>query len=219
MKIRNPTVIRWIGFLGAILIRVWIGTLSFRFRIMGQSNYPRRGPMSRRYIFVFWHENILVPCEAFVRPDILVLVSQHADGEMIAQVCKHVGWGVIRGSSTRGGIKALREMIRASQSHHFAVMPDGPRGPRRHVQLGLIYLAAKTGLPIVALGIGHDRPWRLKTWDRFAVPRPFTQAICLALDPIHVPPDSTKAQMEEFRARVEQNLNSVTDHAERLASR
>jgi lysophospholipid acyltransferase (LPLAT)-like uncharacterized protein len=219
VKIRNPTIIKWIGFLGAIFIRVWIGTLSFRFRSVGEDCYPSRGRITGRYIYAFWHENILVPCQTFPQRDILVLISQHADGEMIAQVCKHMGWGAIRGSSTRGGIKALREMIRASQSNHFAVMPDGPRGPRRHVELGLIYLAARTGLPIVLLGIGHDRPWRLRTWDRFVVPRPFTQAICIALDPIHIPQDATKAQLEESRSQVEKALNDVTDYAERLASR
>ena len=219
MRIRNPTIIKWIGFLGAILIRVWIGTLSVRCRFLGKDCLPSRAQITERYIYAFWHENILVPCESFPQRNILVLISQHADGEMIAQVCKHMGFGTIRGSSTRGGIKALREMIRASECNHFAVMPDGPRGPRRHVELGLIYLAAKTGLPIVPLGVGHDRPWRLKTWDRFVMPRPFSQAICIALDPICIPPNATKDQLEEYRVRVEKALNDVTDCAERLASR
>ena len=219
MRIRNPTIIKWIGFLGAILIRVWIGTLSVRCRFVGKDSLPSRARITERYIYTFWHENILVPCESFPQRNILVLISQHADGEMIAQVCKHIGFGTIRGSTTRGGIKALREMIRASECNHFAVMPDGPRGPRRHVELGLIYLAAKTGLPIVLLGVGHDRPWRLKTWDRFVMPRPFSQAICIALDPIPIPQNASKAQLEEYRARVEKALNDVTDYAERLASR
>src|ERR1043166_4175316 len=156
MKIRHPTLIKWIGFLGAVLIRVWISTISFRVRSIGENVYPQLG-VKRRYLYAFWHENILVPCGIFARRDILVLISHHADGEMIAQVCKHVGFGTIRGSSTRGGMKAMREMVRASADSHLAVIPDGPRGPRRHVELGLIYLAAKTGLPIVLVGIGHDR--------------------------------------------------------------
>ena len=219
MKIRNPAVIKWIGFLGAVLIRVWIGTLSLRFRSVGEDYYPSRGKINRRYIYAFWHENILVPCQAFAQRDVLVLISHHADGEMIALVSKHMGWGTVRGSSTRGGAKALREMIRASENNHFAVMPDGPRGPRWHVELGMIYLAAKTGLPIILLGIGHDRPWRLKTWDRFVLPRPFSQAVCIALDPIHVPQNASKAQLEEIRQQVETALIEVTDYAERLASR
>ena len=105
MKIRNPAVIKWIGFLGAVFIRVWIGTLSLRFRSVGKDHYPSRGRINRRYIYAFWHENILVPCQAFAQRDVLVLISQHADGEMIALVSKHMGWGTVRGSSTRGGLR------------------------------------------------------------------------------------------------------------------
>ncbi len=218
MKIRHPTLIQWIGFLGAIVIRVWIGTLSFRYRSLGDNVYPDRG-VTEQYLYAFWHENILVPCQAFARRDTLVLISQHADGEMIAKVCKHLGWGTIRGSSTRGGIKAMRAMIRASSDRHLVVIPDGPRGPRRHIELGMIYLAAKTGIPIVLLGVGHDRPWRLNTWDRFAIPRPFSTALVLASAPIHIPEDAGKADLEAYRQQVEQALTDLTDYAERLASR
>jgi len=219
MKIRNAVIIKWIGFLGAILIRCWIGTLSFRYRPIGARLHPLQENLHGHYLYTFWHENILVPCSSFACRDIHVLISEHADGEMIAQICKHVGYSTIRGSKTRGGMKAMREMIRASTNCHIAVMPDGPRGPRRHVELGLIYLAAKTGLPILLIGVGHDRPWRLNTWDRFVVPRPFSQAIVVQAEPIHVAADANKAQLEEYRARVEKMLNDVTDYAERLACR
>jgi lysophospholipid acyltransferase (LPLAT)-like uncharacterized protein len=219
MKIRHPTVIKWIGFVGALIIRLWIRTLSFRYYSVGPNLNPMSDGFEGRYIYVFWHENILVPCYQFARRDVLVLISQHADGEMIAQVCKHIGYGTVRGSSTRGGLKAMREMIRAADNCHIAIMPDGPRGPRRHVELGLIYLAAKTGLPLVLAGVGHDRPWRLKTWDRFAMPRPWSKSVILTLEPIHIPENATKAELETFRQQVEQALVEVTDCAERLASR
>lgn len=218
MKIRHPAIIKWIGFLGAIFIRVWVGTLSFRYRSLRENVFFDRGAKGP-YLVAFWHENIMVPCQAFARRDILVLISQHADGEMIAQVCKHVGFGTIRGSSTRGGLRALRQMIRASSNCNIVVIPDGPRGPRRHLEPGLIYLAAKTGLPIVLLGIGHDRPWRLKTWDRFVIPRPFSNAIVLASAPIHIPEDASRAELEEYCRQVERDLTHLTDYAEQLASR
>ncbi|MBI1832751.1 MAG: lysophospholipid acyltransferase family protein [Planctomycetes bacterium] len=218
MKLRNPTLIKWVAFLVAIVIRVWISTVSFRYRPFGPRLAPvddePRGP----FLYVFWHENILVPCFQFARPDILVLISQHADGEVIAQVCKHMGFGTVRGSSTRGGMKAMREMIRAAKTCNIAVMPDGPRGPRRHVEPGVIFLAAKTGLPIVVMGIGHDRPWRLNTWDQFVLPRPFSQAVMVSFDPIHIPANATKAELEQYRQQVEKALNDATDYAEHLAS-
>src|SRR5436190_14741784 len=105
MKIRNPTIIQWIGFLGAALLRLWIGTLAFRQRACGTRVDPTGNDLPGRYIYVFWHENILVPCYYFARGDIQVLISEHADGEMITQVCRRLGYGTIRGSQRRGGAK------------------------------------------------------------------------------------------------------------------
>jgi lysophospholipid acyltransferase (LPLAT)-like uncharacterized protein len=219
MKIRHPAIIKWIGFLGAVVIRLLISTLSFRQRALGVNVIPNVGRIDGRYIYVFWHENILVPCYAYRHLNIQVLISEHADGEMIAQVCKHVGYGTIRGSKTRGGMKALRQLIRASSDWHIAIMPDGPRGPRRHVELGLIYLASKAGLPLILCGVGHDRPWRLNTWDRFCIPRPFTKAVILASAPVAIPEDADKADLEAWRLKVETILNELTERAERIASR
>ena len=219
MKIRNPTLIKWLCFLGAIFIRLWIGTLSLRQRSLGMPSLPNEYRRRERIIVAFWHENILVPCHSYRHLNIHVLISEHTDGEIIAQVCKHLGYGSCRGSKTRGGMKALRDLIRASKSYDLAVTPDGPRGPRRHVEPGLIYLASKTGLPIAVMGVGHDRPWRLDTWDHFVVPRPFSKAVVIGAEPIYVPANASKAELEEIRLHVEKTLNEVTDYAERLASR
>jgi lysophospholipid acyltransferase (LPLAT)-like uncharacterized protein len=217
MKIRNPWVIKCVSFVAAWVIRLYMGTICFRYRPMGLDINPRRRDLQGRYIYAFWHETVLLPCYAFGRRKILCLISEHADGEMIAQICHHVGFGVVRGSTTRGAVKALRTMIRLAEKHHFAVLPDGPRGPRRHIELGLIFLAARTGLPLVLAGIGYDRPWRMPTWDRFAVPRPWSKAVILTEEPLFVPADTTRAQMEEFRKLAEETLNRLTAAAEKLA--
>jgi lysophospholipid acyltransferase (LPLAT)-like uncharacterized protein len=219
MKIRNFTIIRWIGLLGALLIRAWIGTLSYRYRPLGPNLDPTRDGFEGRYIYVFWHENILVPCHSYAQRNIKVLISEHADGEMIAQVCRHIGYGTIRGSKRRGGLKAMREMLRASEDCHIAVIPDGPIGPRRQLDMDLITLSARTGLPLVLIGVGYDRPWRLNTWDQFALPRPWSKTVVVTLDPICIPADANRTQLQEYRAQVEKALNDVTDYAERLASR
>jgi lysophospholipid acyltransferase (LPLAT)-like uncharacterized protein len=217
MKIRNPWVIKWVGLLGGWLIRVYFTTLCVRYRSLGRNANPRQKARTDRYIYAFWHETVFLPCAGYARRNILCLISQHADGEIIAQVCRHAGWGVVRGSTSRGGVEALRRMIRLSERYSFAVLPDGPRGPRRHVELGLIYLAARTGLPLVLAGIGYDRPWRMPTWDRFAVPRPWSRAVLLTSDPITVPPNLSRAEMEECRRRTEETLNALTVRAEKLA--
>lgn len=219
MKIRKPWMIKLIGLLGALVIRLWLSTVRSRYHSLGKNVDPRQPALQVRYIYVFWHENILLPCYLFARRDVKVLISQHADGEMIAQVCRHVGFGTIRGSSTRGGIQALRKMLRASQKFHIAVIPDGPRGPRRQVESGVIYLASRTGLPIAVVGIGYERPWRLSTWDRFALPRPWSKARIVTADPLVVPPDLDKDGLEQYRQLLQRTLDQAGPLAEEWANR
>ena len=159
----------------------------------------------------------MLPCIPYASRKLACLISQHRDGEIIARICRHVGFSVIRGSSTRGGTQALRQMMRASEKHHFVVLPDGPRGPRRQFEPGVVFLASKTGMPIVLIGVGYDRPWRLPTWDRFAVPRPWSRAVLLFSAPMHVPSGIDRDLLERYRRSAEQTLNDTTALAERLA--
>ena len=110
-------------------------------------------------------------------------------------------------------------MIRWIERGQIAVIPDGPRGPRRHVELGLIYLASRTQAPIVLVGVGYDRPWRMPTWDRFALPRPWSKAVVVTTEPITIPKGADKKQLEEYRLQIEKALVEVSDYAEQLASK
>jgi lysophospholipid acyltransferase (LPLAT)-like uncharacterized protein len=145
------------------------------------------------------------------------LISQHADGELIAQTCRHLRIGVVRGSTTRGGAAGLWDLLEAAKHTHLAITPDGPKGPRRRVQLGAIFLASQTGLPIVAAGVGFANAWRAKTWDRFAVPYPYSLATNVCAAPIHVPPALSLNDLAHYRNLVEERLQTATDEAERWA--
>jgi lysophospholipid acyltransferase (LPLAT)-like uncharacterized protein len=123
---------------------------------------------------------------------------------------------VVRGSATRGGARAIRQMRRISRSAHLAITPDGPRGPRRQVQSGVVYLAALTGLPIVVFGIAFEHAWRMDSWDHFALPYPWSAAVCVTLEPIHVPEKIGKDQIEHYRLKVENAMNEATETAERI---
>jgi lysophospholipid acyltransferase (LPLAT)-like uncharacterized protein len=179
---------------------------------------PNRPGFSGRYIYAFWHENILMPAYHYGRRDIHVLISKHADGQLIAEVVRHLRFRVVAGSTTRGGIEAVRQMVRLSRTAHLAITPDGPRGPRRRVQAGVIYLAARTGLPIVPFGIAFASAWRMQSWDRFALPRPWSDAACVTGQPILVPENIRKEELETYRLRVEEQLNFVTEMAEHLVA-
>jgi lysophospholipid acyltransferase (LPLAT)-like uncharacterized protein len=216
MKIRNPLLIKLLGFVVAWLVRLWIASVRYRYRPLGPNFDPNQPGFHGRYLYAFWHENLLIPAYHYGRPNIWVLVSQHADGEVIAEACRHLRFRLVRGSTTRGGIEAVRQMVRRGRTAHLAITPDGPRGPRRRVQPGLIYLAARTGLPIVPFGIAFSGAWRMRSWDRFALPHPFSEAVCVTTEPIRVPDGADKDGLEGYRLLVEQALERATAEAERV---
>ena len=218
MKLRHSGLIKAAGLAGSWFLRLWMGTLSYRYRPLGPNFDPHDSSKLHSYIYALWHENMLLPAYRYARPDISILISRHADGQLIAEVCRHLRVGSVRGSTSRGGIGAVRRLVRAHRQAHLAITPDGPRGPRRQVQLGLIYIAARTRRPIIPTGFGFCRPWRLHSWDRFALPRPCSACVCVTAEPICVPEDAGKEELEEHRVWVEEALNRVTALAERQAN-
>jgi lysophospholipid acyltransferase (LPLAT)-like uncharacterized protein len=215
MKLRHPWLIRAAGFLGAGVVRLLMSTVRYQFHF-GVPVDPNDRHLRGRYIYAFWHEAMLFGAGRKTRARFQVLIGQHADGELIAQISRRVGFRVVRGSSTRGGVEAVRKMLRLGRGH-LVVTPDGPRGPRRRVQAGIVYLASRTGLPIVPAGIGFENAWRARSWDRFAVPKPGSRAALVVNEVIAVPPDIDKEGLEFYRQRVEHALLAATAEAERWA--
>jgi hypothetical protein len=219
MKIRRPRLIRVVAVVGAWVVRLLMATVSYRVRVRGLAVHPDDPNLPGRFIYAFWHETMLFMAGRRARGKFCVLVSQSADGELIAQVAQRLGHQVARGSSTRGGAHGLWELIGKSRSCHLAVTPDGPRGPRRQVKSGVIYLASRTGLPIVAAGIAFVRCWRARSWDRFAVPWPFTEGVGVAGRPLYVPPNLDRPEIERYRQELEARLLEATARAEEWAAR
>lgn len=214
MKLRHPLLIKGLGLAGAWLIRGWMNSLSVRTDYQASGIHPT-DPREERFIYLFWHETLLLATH--FRTKIHVLISQHADGELIAQACRHLRIGVVRGSTTRGGVGGLWDLLAVAKRTHLAITPDGPKGPRRRVQPGAIFLASQTGLPIVPFGVGYAKAWRAKTWDRFAVPYPYSLATAVGAEPINVPPVLSLNELAHYRNLVEERLQSATDEAEHWA--
>jgi len=214
MKLRNPQLIKFVAWLIAGVIRLWMATLRPRLAFLGGERQPT-DPRKGRCIYVFWHEAMLFPTR--IRMPARVLISKHADGELISQVCQHLGLDSVRGSTTRGGGQALLQMIRSGQNAHLIVTPDGPRGPRRQVQPGVIWLAQLTGLPIVPFGMAYARARRAGSWDRMLLPWPFTRAFGVFGPAFQVPAQAGRVQLEECRAQLEAQLALVTETAEQWA--
>jgi lysophospholipid acyltransferase (LPLAT)-like uncharacterized protein len=217
VKIRHPSIIKALGLAGAWAFSSWMGTLLYRYRPLGPDVDPNRKDLMGRYIYAIWHENILLPVYQYSRANVWVIVSQHADGTLLTEMGRHIKLKLVRGSTTRGGVEGLRKLLRIGRMASVAITVDGPRGPRRKVQPGIVYLASRTGMPIVPTAFGYHRPWRLRSWDRFAVPKPWSLSTCVTGTPIHVPPHLDREQLEHFRRLLEARLLSASDVTESWA--
>ncbi|MBW8883251.1 MAG: lysophospholipid acyltransferase family protein [Planctomycetia bacterium] len=217
MKRHNRWLVPYIATVVALLIRLWMNTMRVRMVAADGQQHPA-DPARHRYLYAFWHEGLLAPLAT--RPKIRVLISQHTDGEVIAQICQRLGIGVIRGSTARGGCQALLGMIRdQDESTHLGITPDGPRGPRRQLKPGAVMIASQSGLPIVPVGIGFVRAWRFGSWDRFAVPIPGSTMVGIVGEPVTVPADLDRAALNQWVHSVEQRLLELTQLAEDWAQR
>ena len=215
MKLRHPLLIQTAGLFGAAVLRRLMNSLDVRIDYGPWGRQPTH-PRNGRFIYVFWHDTLLMPLT--FRSHTHILISDHADGELIAQIARYFGFGAVRGSSTRGGVSAVRELIRISERGHLCVTPDGPRGPRRRAQPGAVFLASQTGLPIVPIGVGYGNAWRGRGWDQFAVPKPFSQARAIWGEPIVVPKQMGVHHLKSSIRLLQERMTSVTTEAELWAA-
>lgn len=204
------------GLVAAKGIRAWMSTLDYRAVFYDRSIDPLLGQGEHR-IYIFWHENILIPLHLRGHCNLAMLLSQHPDAEILARVAYHMGFDCVRGSTYHGGAKAIWELSDRGRDQHLTITPDGPRGPRRQLAQGPIYLASRLQLPLVAMGFGYDRPWRADSWDKFAIPKPFSRARAIIGPPMMLPRDLDRDRMEQSRLRVERLLNGLTEEAEAWA--
>ena len=160
--------------------------------------------------FVFWHECIFLNTYYWRADDAAIMVSRSFDGEYLSRCAQRFGFGVIRGSSSKGGASALAKMISLTKrgtQMGFAV--DGPRGPRRKVKKGVIVMSRRTGLPIAPIVAEAKHRWILNSWDKTQIPKPFTRAKIFVGEPVFVPTDADPGIIEEKRLELEQKLDEL----------
>jgi lysophospholipid acyltransferase (LPLAT)-like uncharacterized protein len=200
------------GLLAAKGIQAWMQTIDARAAYYDHTVDPVLGIEGPR-IYIFWHEYILLPLALRGHCHLSMLLSQHNDADILARIAQHFGFDCVRGSTYRGGARALWELEERSRTHHLTITPDGPRGPRRQLAQGPIYLASRLQIPIVCMGFGYDRPWRMKSWDRFAIPRMFSRARAVVGPPVMIPAELDRTGLETCRLRTERLLNGLTSEA------
>jgi len=174
-----------ISALGAPVIRALAAT--WRWHVEGYAHYESIVASGRQPIMAFWHGRILPATVFFKNRGIVVITSQNFDGEWIAGIIRRFGYGTARGSSSRGGARALVQLRRdlaAGRPAGFTL--DGPRGPARVAQPGAVFLAGATGYPILPFHFEASRFWEMNSWDRTQVPKPFSRVALAIGAPLHV---------------------------------
>ena len=183
-----------------------------RFEVRGGENLESIEEAGKIPIYGFWHDRIFLGTYFFRDRGIVVMTSQSSDGEYIARFIQRFGYGAIRGSSSRGGLKALVEMIKAMRGGlPMAFTLDGPRGPKYEAKPGAVLLAKKTGNPIMPFVIEPKHRWQVKSWDRMHVPKPFTQAIVIIGEPIYVDTNADDVEIEAKRIELQRSLDDLVE--------
>jgi len=221
-----------LGFLGAQFLRL----LHFSLRWEKEELYVdgKHWTYGEPVILAFWHsDQLMAPwsyCNKRAYRDkhdsrnkgvpqhpLQVLISEHSDGRIIAEVMRFLSIGNIPGSSTRGGVKALVQMKSAimKEGYHIAITPDGPKGPPCQVKPGIIALSAKTGAPILPIALAYEHAWRARSWDNMLIPKPFSRARLVSGDLLKVPSGLNNEGIQQYCSRLAEELSRAKDEAEK----
>jgi len=202
------------------LAHAWLRLLGVTMRVSFEGKEDFEAVRARgRYILAFWHSRFLMMPWSYPDGRIVVLVSRHRDAEMLVRTLRGFRLAFARGSTTEGGAAGLRALLRyVEDGYDVGVAPDGPRGPRRRVQPGVVLVARLSGLPVVPVGFSARPARRLRSWDRTLLPRPFARGVFVYGAPLTVPRRADARAQEEARLALEVELDRVTDRADTLAA-
>jgi lysophospholipid acyltransferase (LPLAT)-like uncharacterized protein len=196
-------LISWAGYL---LIRLIGPTLRCHFLPEPGCLADARGS-GPPCIWSFWHRCVIPAAYQFRDKKIAVMTSRSFDGEYIARIIHKLGFGAVRGSSSRGAVGALFGMRQQlEEGHSVAFTIDGPRGPRYIAKPGPVMLAKKTGAPLACFYLAVERAWILNSWDRMIIPKPFSRAVIYASSPMYVPADATDDEISALHQQLQQTL-------------
>ena len=204
-------LITWAGY-GAIRLLVPTVRMFVSYEEGGRAYEPQHPT-----IYAFWHRCTFVAAWCMRNQQGAIMVSPSFDGEYIARIVERLGYVAVRGSSSRGGTAALREMHDwVEQGHSAAFTADGPRGPKYVAKPGALMLARNTGAPIVAFHVALREPITFRSWDRFMVPRPFCDAVIRGSRPLLVPRDADDVALQGLQAELQQMMDRTRIAAEEL---
>ncbi len=213
---RNPILIRMIAWCIARINMIWMSTIRVELDPDLARQYdPRKD--ARGLLYAFWHEDLFYLGYLVSNTPTDCLISRSRDGEYFSQILYSMNVGTVRGSTNRGGAQAILQVVRSEENRNLGITPDGPRGPRRVFQPGAVFLASRSGMPIIPIVIGYQNAWRAKSWDRTAFAKPFSNIVIMGGPAIHIPPDIGPEEIEKYRQEIEDKLNELHDRADARA--
>ena len=205
---KQKVVLILVSIIGPVFIYLY--GFTWRMKREGAEIEKKAREISGNVLFALWHSRVLMLCHVYRFKNIGIMVSKSYDGEWIGRIIKRLGYRIFRGSSSRGGATALHEMIKNSDRSDFALMVDGPRGPALKVKPGVVSLASQSGMPIVPITCKVSSAWRVKSWDRLIIPKPFSTVTVVYGDVIHVPESLDKNDVAEYVRRIEEKLTELS---------
>lgn len=202
---------RWLIGFGYWLLRIWVRTI--RFEVEDRAGVVHQ-PVRQNFIGCLWHNRLLI------FPFVLrrftparhgaALISASRDGDLLTHGVERFGFDVVRGSSSRMGASALLQLSQVlSSGRDVVITPDGPRGPAYELGPGLIFLAQKTGAPVLPMNLEFSSCWRLNSWDRFIIPRPFSTVRVMFGNPQQIAETATPEAFENERIRLQEEMMSL----------
>jgi lysophospholipid acyltransferase (LPLAT)-like uncharacterized protein len=208
-------VASWVGYFAVLVIG-----RTLRWQVHGWENWESARKLRKGLIYTCWHREIFAGTWFWRKRGIVAMASQNFDGEYIARILQRHGYGAARGSSSRGGVRALAEMIGCQKKGADTVLTiDGPRGPRFVAKRGSVLLAKSTGAAILCFHIAPKSAYVFeKSWDRFQIPYPFSRAAIFIAPPIAVPPDAGEAEQSRRHQEVQAALDELRRRGEEWTS-
>ena len=210
---RMKAVIGWVA-----AAYIWLVYRTGRWQTINGGEAEAYIRENKPFILAFWHGRLLL-MPTLMKKNVRahVLISRHGDGEIIAQAIRHWNLDSIRGSTTKGALPAIKEILKVIRRKEIAVItPDGPQGPRMRVQDGVMRIAAMSGVPVFPASYSAKRGRFLGSWDRFLFAKPFSRGVIIWGDPVHVPRQDTDGAFDRARDEIEGSLNRITQEADRL---
>ena len=219
MRIRSSLLTKLLAGLVVRMIRLLFLTVRFECReeAPGSFGYFNHGP--ERFVYCVWHDSMIGPIFGHRCPNIAALVSRHVDGTYVEIALKLIGVSTVRGSTGRGGSSAVRQLMTVAKDKHISITPDGPRGPRRMVKSGIVFLASQTGRRIIPIAQCCRNSWRIQgSWTNLEIPKPFTTLFLLAGEPIQVPPNLSREDLSRYTALLQEAMDRLGVKARRLVT-